>query len=195
MGARGSTKRWKMRNEMEQDTGSPPLLRPLRIIDLEDDVDHRIEATSAEMTDIATLLDLVTLQGLQLDYSLRRGAGGRVHLAGRLKAGLAQTCVVTLEPVEQTIDIPVEVEFWPAPLLAALQSEPEDPGQSGRLDWPEAIADGIIDLGPVIYETLATALDLYPKRASASFEWSQGAEGAEAVKSGPFAALKQLKKP
>ena len=180
---------------MDENAESPPLLRPLRTIDIDEAVDHRIEATRTEMADIVTLLDLVALDGLKLDYRLRRGARGRVHLRGRLKARIAQTCVVTLEPVESNIDIPVEIEFWPAPLLEELQRSPEDPGQSGRLDWPEAIADDTIDLGPVIYETLATALDLYPKRASASFEWSQGAEGAEGLKSGPFAALKQLKKP
>ena len=180
---------------MDEEAESQPLSRPLRVVDIDEAVDHSIEATSAEMANIVGLLDLVALDGLKLDYRLRRGAKGRIHLKGRLEAHVVQTCVVTLEPIESNIDIPLEVEFWPAPLLEELESEPEDPGQSGRLDWPEAIADGTIDLGPVIYESLATALDPYPKRAGASLEWSQEAEGAEDVKSGPFAALNKLKKP
>jgi hypothetical protein len=68
-------------------------------------------------------------------------------------------------------------------------------GSHGALDWPEAVADGKIDLGPVIYEALATALDPYPKKAGASFEWSQDArESPEPKESGPFAALAALKR-
>jgi hypothetical protein len=50
-------------------------------------------------------------------------------------------------------------------------------------------------LGPVIYDTLATALDPYPKREGVRFAWSEAdaeAAGAEKAK-GPFAALKRLK--
>jgi uncharacterized metal-binding protein YceD (DUF177 family) len=179
----------------DEDTGSPPLSRPLRIVDIDEVVDHRIEATSAEMAEMATLLGLVTLDGFKFDYRLRRGAAGRVHLKGRLQAHIAQTCVVTLEPIESHVDIPVEVEFWPARMVEELEAEPEDPGQSSRIDWPEAIAEGMIDLGPVIYDSLATGLDLYPKRADGKLEWSQAAEDAEAINSGPFAALKKLKMP
>jgi uncharacterized metal-binding protein YceD (DUF177 family) len=103
--------------------------------------------------------------------------------------------VVSLEPVETAIDVPVEVEFWPAPLIEELERKAEDPGQSGLLDWPEAITDGTIDLGPMIYETLATTLDPYPKKAGVSFQWSEGPESAEGSESGPFAALKRLKEP
>jgi hypothetical protein len=69
-----------------------------------------------------------------------------------------------------------------------------DPGTSGLLDWPEAIVEGRIDLGPVIYESLATALDPYPKREGARFRWAED-EGkeAETAKTGPFAALAALK--
>ena len=57
------------------------------------------------------------------------------------------------------------------------------------------LIDGKIDLGPVIYETLATGLDPYPKREGVSFEWAEpGAEsGPEEKPESPFAALKQLK--
>jgi len=57
------------------------------------------------------------------------------------------------------------------------------------------VVDGRIDLGPVIYETLATALEPYPKREGVSFDWSQGpSEEAGSAKSGPFAALAALKR-
>ena len=104
-------------NEIDKDADVPPLTRTLRLVDIEDNSEHRIAATQAEMANIARLLDLVSLDDLTLDYRLRRGAGGRVHLTGRLKAQVAQTCVVSLEPTEAVIDVPVEAEFWPAPQL------------------------------------------------------------------------------
>jgi uncharacterized metal-binding protein YceD (DUF177 family) len=179
---------------MHQDESGPPLDRRVRVIDIEDNVPHTIEPTSVEMAAVASPLDLAALSGLKLDYRLRRGGGGRVHLSGRLKADVTQTCVVSLEPVEASIDVPVEMEFWPEPLIEGLQKKAEDPGQTSVLDWPEPIIDGTIDLGRVLYETLATALDSYPRKAGASFQWSQGAAEPEAGESGPFAALSQLKK-
>jgi uncharacterized metal-binding protein YceD (DUF177 family) len=178
---------------MSKDVEGPPLSRPIRIAEIEEGATATVTATRAEMATIAALLELVGLDGLTFDYRFRRGGGGRVHLTGRLKAHVVQTCVVTLEPVEAGIDVPVETEFWPAPLIEDLGRKVDDPGQSGLLDWPELISDGTIDLGPIAYETLATALDPYPKREGASFQWSQGAPAAEGGESGPFAALKQLK--
>jgi hypothetical protein len=159
---------------MDEDADALPLSRKLRITDIEENAEKRVEATGAEMADIARLLDLVALDGLTLDYRLRRGGGGRIHLSGQLKAHAVQTCVVSLEPLEAVIDVPVEAEFWPAPLIEDLEKRTEDPGQSGLLDWPDPITDGTIDVGPIAYETLATSLDPYPKRPGASFQWSQG---------------------
>ena len=127
------------------------------------------------------------------DHPAHRGGGGRIHLSGRLTADATQTCVISLEPVKAAVDAPLEIEFWPETLVTDLKGKVEDPTQAGLLDWPEPIADGALDLGPVIYETLATALELYPKKEGTSFQWSQGG-GPEAQKIGPFAALDQLRK-
>jgi len=181
-----------MTQHMDNDTAAP-LSRKLRTADIEENVPLKIEATRAEMADIVRLLDLVSLDGLTLDYRLRREAAGRMHLSGRLVAAVTQTCVVSLEPVEQAIDLPVEIEFWPQAFIAELENKAEDPGHAGLLDWPEAIVDGMIDLGPVVYESLATALDPYPKREGAKLQWAPEAEEAGRSESGPFAALKQLK--
>jgi hypothetical protein len=178
---------------MEKDAKGSPLSRKLRIIDIDETVEHRVEATPDETADIVALLGLVGLEDLTVNYRLRRGAGGRIHLAGQLKARATQTCVVSLAPVDSIIDAPIEAEFWPAPLVEKLERKADDPKHTRLLDWPETIVNGTIDPGTVIYESLATALDPYPKRAGASFQWSQGVEAAEGGESGPFAALKRLK--
>lgn len=182
-----------MNQPVNQETQPPPLTRKVRVTEIADDVETTLSATETERAAIADLLDLVALNSLDFDYRLRRGGGGRVHLSGRLTADATQTCVVTLDPVPAPIDLPVEVEFWPENLIADLEKKAEDPSQSGLIDWPEAVIDDTIDLGPVVYESFATALDPYPKKEGASFEWSQDASDQEARESGPFAALKQLK--
>lgn len=169
------------------------LSRPLKVEEIRDGTSGESVASRAEMEAIARMLDLATLDGLALDYRIDRGGGGRLHLAGTLHADVTQTCVVTLEPVAARLDVPVEVEFWPASLVEELERNAEEQGSLGLLDWPETIVDGKIDLGPVIYESLATALNPYPKREGASFDWSQG-QPEEPAKTGPFAALAALKR-
>jgi len=179
---------------MNQEQEGPPLTRKIRVADIEENVDKTIVLTDAENATIKGLLELLELESLSFGYRLSSGSGGTVHLSGRLKADTIQTCVVILEPIPTAIDMALDVEFWPAAMIEDLGKRAEDPSQSGVEDWPEPITAGVIDLGPIVYETLATALDPYPKKTGASFQWSQAEPEAEAPESGPFAALKQLKK-
>jgi len=171
------------------------LSRPLKVDEIKDGTSGEIAATEAEREAIASVLDLHSLDRLVLTYRLTRGGEGRLHLVGRLAAEVTQTCVISLDPVSATVDVPVEADFWPAFLLSALEKSSEEPGHSGLLDWPEPIVDGAIDLGPLIYETLATQLDPYPKREGAKFEWRESApDGSGSAQSNPFAALAALKR-
>jgi hypothetical protein len=180
---------------MDQDEARAPLSRPIKVVEIGDGMSGEFAASQAEMAAIAGLLDLPALEGLTLTCRLRQAGGHRLRLTGRLTANVTQTCVVSLEPMQTSLDVPVEVEFWPLSLMEELERSAEDPVNSGLLDWPEPIIDGVIDLGPIIYETLATALDPYPKREGVSFEWSQGgASAGKGGESGPFAALKRLKR-
>jgi uncharacterized metal-binding protein YceD (DUF177 family) len=173
----------------------PPLSRTLRVDELKEGEERVIEVNRAEREAIASLLDLRALDRLNFTFRLHRRGQGRLALQGTLAAAVTQTCVVSLEPVESILDVPVEVEFWPVPMIDDLAASPDEAASHGTLDWPEPIEGGKIDLGPVIYETLATALDPYPKREGVSFEWSEapstGAEPEQAES--PFAALKHLK--
>ena len=138
-----------------------------------------IAATDAELQAIARLLDLVALRSWPSPIGSRMRAEGRLHLSGRLTADLTQTCVVSLDPVAAKLDVPVEIEFWPAKLLEVAGAEHRGDGSLARL--ARADRRGRIDPGPVIYEILATSLDPYPKREGASFEWSQPPPQAEAA--------------
>lgn len=171
-----------------------PLTREICVLDLDDNAPKTIEATAVEREAIKNLLDLVALESLRFEYRLWPGEGERVHLSGRLTADATQTCVISLEPLEALIDTPVEVDFWPEDLVADLERKADDLREAALIEeWPEAIVEGTIDLGPVVYETLATALEPYPKKEGAKLQWSQDG-GADAPTPGPFATLEQLKK-
>ncbi len=180
---------------MTSEVEPAPLSRIFKVDEIDDGASGKIVATRAEMDAIAALLDLARLEELTFDYRFTHGGSGRLRLAGHLKADVTQTCVVSLEPVDARVDVPLGVEFWPEALLQTAESSAELPGSVVMLDGPEPIVCGRIDLGAVAYETLATALDPYPKREGASFDWSQGEPNqAQEAQSGPFAALAALKR-
>lgn len=188
----------KMRKQHRLDqTGAASLLpRPIRIEEIEDGKEGLIQASSTERAAIASMLDLVGLDRLELSYRLWRRGGDRIGLSGTLEASATQTCVISLEPVRATLELPVEVEFWPPHLISELETANE-PVSNAALDWPEPIIDGKIDLGRIVYESLATGLDPYPRANGAEFGWpSENASGAEAeiAGAGPFAALERLKR-
>ncbi|MDJ0513574.1 MAG: DUF177 domain-containing protein [Methyloceanibacter sp.] len=183
-----------MTQSLNEDLQPSPLTRKVQLAGVERGADKSIEINEDERSAIMELLDLVDLGAVEFVYRLREGRGQRVHLTGRLRADVVQTCVVSLEPVPAVIDVPVEAEFWPPEKIAVLHERAEDPAQVGEADWPEPISGDAIDLGPLVYETLATALDPYPKKTGAQFDWTDAKQGAETPKNNPFAALKDLKK-
>src|SRR5262245_49908504 len=184
----------RLRFAMNHDLGRPPLSRPIKVDEIKDSVQGETQATPSELAAITKLLGLKGLGPLIFTYRLNRGGGDRLRLTGRLTASATQTCVVSLEPVESSIDVPAEAEFWPEELIDQLDKSADESGGSGHLDWPEPIIDGKIDLGPFIYETLAMSLDAYPRKQGMSFDWSQGTSKQSGSWSGPFAALAGLKR-
>ncbi len=118
-------------------------------------------------------------------------SGGRVHVAGRVQARIGQTCVVTLDPIENDIDEPIDLIFAPPeqiPELAALVDEDVE-GESEIPDPPEPIENGVIDLGRLATDVLFLAIDPYPRKPGAVFEPVVAAADPE---DHPFAALKAL---
>jgi hypothetical protein len=109
-----------------------PFKRRLRVDDIGDGEEGAIQASPAECHAIARVLDLVAVERLAFTYRLRRQAGARIALKGTLQAAATQTCIISLEPVESVLDVPVEMEFWPLPLIEELNRQAEDKGSARR---------------------------------------------------------------
>jgi uncharacterized metal-binding protein YceD (DUF177 family) len=153
---------------------------------------HRdIEADQAVRDAVADVGGLREVRLVQASFDVTPQRGGRFHVAGHVRARIGQTCVVTLEELENEIDEPVDLVFAPPeqiPQMADLVDEAEEDDEEVP-DPPEPIENGMIDLGRVATDALFLAVDPYPRKPGAVFE-----PVVEAVDPDdhPFAALKAL---
>jgi hypothetical protein len=118
--------------------------------------------------------------------------GGRFHVTGRVRARIGQTCVVTLDPIENDIDEPIDLVFAPPEQIPELSDLVDEAAESeGDIpDPPEPIVNGFIDLGRLATDALLLAVDPYPRKPGAVFEPRVEPDDPE---DHPFAALKALK--
>lgn len=164
-----------------------PLSRPFLIGRLPDNGTHvTVEATAEERVRLAADLGLPALPALVARLHVKPTRRG-VRVTGRVVATLVQTCVVSLDDFESTLDEEVAVEFAEAdPRAAAASRESDDEDE----DPPDEIVDGRIDLGAIAAEFLALGIDPHPRKPGSVFE---GAGGDDMPS--PFAALAALKDP
>jgi uncharacterized metal-binding protein YceD (DUF177 family) len=149
-------------------------------------------ATDAERIALAEALDVISCEAAKAEYSVRAIGGGRYRMSGEVSARLTQACVVTLEPLATEPKEGFEVEFWPPDVVPGAPSAEVE--VSGLRDI-EPIERGTMDAGRIVFETLAAAIDPYPRKEGAELEWrDEDGEGSEPGSASPFAKLKALKK-
>jgi hypothetical protein len=120
-------------------------------------------------------------------------AGNRVRVVGRIRARVGQTCVVTLDPVDNEVDEAIDLIFAPASQIPEMSDLVDESGETTEIpDPPEPIEHGIIDLGRLATDALFLGLDPYPRKADAVFEPIVEPDDPDEH---PFAALKALKTP
>jgi hypothetical protein len=150
-------------------------------------VQRRIEADAAERAALAAQFGLPAIASLAGDFTLASAAGaggGVIEATLNLAARLTQTCVVSLEPFDANIAETATLRFIPASNLredaeiAALDLE--------TLEGPDELpyAGDVIDLGAVLAEQLALALDPYPRKPGAKLP-----PGASNSGENPFSVL------
>ncbi len=118
-------------------------------------------------------------------------SGGRVHVTGRVRARIGQTCVVSLDPIENDLDEAIDLIFAPPeqiPELADLVDEAAE-SEAEIPDPPEPIENGMIDLGRLATDALFLGIDPYPRKPDAVFDVPVVPPDPE---DHPFAALKAL---
>lgn len=150
---------------------------------------REIVATDAERAAIVEDFGLLELRSLVADLNLRR-SGDLVTIEGRITAEAVQSCVVSLVPVVQRID-----EAFVRRLTRGAAAEPstmEETIEIGEDDPPDVFTGDSIDVGVVLLEEFALALDPYPRAPGVEFTVPE--EVAVDEPESPFAVLKSLGK-
>jgi uncharacterized metal-binding protein YceD (DUF177 family) len=144
-----------------------------------------IEATATERAALARRFELLALDRLAARGSIRRTPlPATIVVEGRLGAKLAQECVVTLEPVPAELDVPFRR------LLSGQAAGSRDAVDLDPLaEEPEPLAGPRLDVGELVAEELAMALDPYPRAAPPN----AGNDDAATPRARPFAALARLR--
>ncbi|KWV46927.1 phosphodiesterase [Bradyrhizobium macuxiense] len=146
------------------------------------------EAARQAMADIAGLRGVISAHAV---FDIMPKQDGSYQVTGRVQARIGQTCVVTLDPIENDIDEPIDVIFAPPeqiPQMADLVDDAEESDEDTP-DPPEPIVNGFIDIGRLATDALFLGIDPYPRKADAVFEKMVEASDPE---DHPFAALKAL---
>lgn len=144
-----------------------------------------LEAEEGTRAELAKLAGLRTLPRLAATFDVtRRGAGLRV--TGHVSATVGQTCVVTLEPIENAVEEDVDLVFTEGHASEATVA----PSAGGGEPEPETLVDGKIGLGAIAGEFLMLGIDPYPRKPGAEF----AAPKADNDEAHPFASLAALKK-
>jgi uncharacterized metal-binding protein YceD (DUF177 family) len=176
---------------MRRNNEADPWRVPVAVAEIPELGLHReIEAGLIERKSMAEVAGLREIALANAALDLTPMGGGRFHVGGHVRARVGQTCVVTLEPIENEIDEPIDLVFAPPeqiPDLAELVDEANEEVETP--DPPEPIVDGIIDLGRLATDALFLAIDPYPRRKDAVFEPPVEPADPDAH---PFAALKAL---
>jgi hypothetical protein len=165
---------------------------PVAVAQIPDTGLHRdIEAGPATREAMAEVADLREILSANASLDVTPKGGGRFHVKGRVRARIGQTCVVTLDPIENDIDEAIDLIFAPPEQIPELSDLVDGAAESDDEipDPPEPIVNGIIDLGRVATDALFLGIDPYPRRPDVVFEPPVVADDPE---DHPFAALKAL---
>jgi len=146
-------------------------------------------ATPAECTALAAELQIVSCDKLTASFTIRAIGKGHYRLAAELKGRVTQPCVVTLEPVSEGVEGNFDVEYWPPASIPETGEEEIEVLSAAEI---EPIEHGYIDVGRIVFETLAASLNPYPRKPGAVFEDSEPEPPSEGGSSA-FEALKKLK--
>ena len=135
---------------------------------------------------IARLAGVSAVLRLTASFDVTRHSRGGLRVVGQVSGTVGQTCVVTLEPMENTVEESIDVVFTPGAAAPRETAQVEVPLE----DAPEAMSDGTVDLGALATEFLILGINPYPRKPGAVFQ----SPAAEDDAARPFAALAALKK-
>lgn len=151
--------------------------------------DIEIEADAQERRRLARRFSILAIDTLTATIQVRARSLDLVYaVRGTLAADVVQSCVVSLEPVPARVEHAFAATFHRDPAAADTDESVVDPDDEE--DPPEALVDGVIDLGELVAQHLSLALNPYPRAPGVSLADVLPSQDAGAQT--PFAVLRDL---
>ena len=139
--------------------------------------------TAAELTALADRFGFTAVASLDVGLEIARVGPDAWDVKGRLQAQIVQPCIVTGDPVPETVDFAIEERY--------VRAADEDDEIVVGLEDSEPLVDGCIELGEMVAQSLALAANAWPRTADAPDEFKAG----NVEEAHPFASLGSLKLP
>lgn len=151
-----------------------------------------VDADEATRAAIAEAMNILSVERFVANLTVAPLRGG-LRAQGTLEAQVTQASIVSFEPVSETIAEDVDRVFLPV----GRDAKAPTPGSEVFVDledddFPDHIDGPEVDLSALLLETLALALNPYPRRSGESLE-SEGLPTGDKLE-GPFAELARLKR-
>lgn len=152
-----------------------------------------IVADENQLAALAEAYELQAVRSFKAKVLVTPGSRGSLEVEGSVSADVVQTCVVSLQPVEERVEETFSLRFVRA---SDAPVEPK-PGSEVLIDPdaedPPEVMDGPgVDIGAVVEEAFVLGINPYPRADGAALPVDVTDTGDEDEKS-PFAALKKLK--
>ena len=150
-------------------------------------------ADDAQRQAIARWVDVLSLERLDVQVTIKKLGPVRFGLDFKLGADVTQACVVTLEPVPARLDHRFHRELH---FAGTARHKPADESAADVVldsleeEGPEEISSLHYDLAAPVLEEFVLSLEPYPRRPGVEF--APPSDGFQAPES-PFAVLKSLK--
>ncbi|GAA2865224.1 hypothetical protein GGQ99_001581 [Aminobacter niigataensis] len=144
-----------------------------------------VDADAAQRAALAEAHDLVSVERYKADLLITKWKRNGVKVSGRVQARITQACIVTLDPVEATIDEDIEGVYLPEDSKLARQgfnSAGEILLDADGPDSPETFTGDTIDAGALAEEFFGLAIDPYPRKTGAAVA-SSGDDDIEPIES------------
>lgn len=161
----------------------------------------KFSPNDAQRAALAADLDVAAIDALKAELTLKKWHRDGVRVVGALNAEVQQACVITLEPVAETVDAEIDALFVPEtsklakPQVSADSQEIIIDADGG--DAPETFEPPYLDVGSVVAEFLALEIDPYPKAPDADEVAANlvqdEARDADDARENPFAKLAKLR--
>jgi uncharacterized metal-binding protein YceD (DUF177 family) len=144
------------------------LSRPLKTDKIpQGGIKEHIVARPEERAALAKRLKILDLLRFEAHVDVDPERDSMLVVSGTLFAEVVQQCVVTLEPITEEVRERFDLLYAPA---HTIKQDADGNLGDGEAELPEPIENGVLDLGEVVAQQLAMAINPYPRKEGAIWQ-------------------------